>query len=216
MKHMKVPRVALLAGLLTAVATAQAGGYTEGPDLSNDRLAPSAITLDLGSNIVLGAMGYRGAVLDRDFFKFTIPAGLQLSALVLGPATEVGGCCSFIAVQAGTTITVDPDTVSSGATLLGWHIYGSADKGTDILPAIGFPIDKIGFSGPLPAGTYSWWVQELAANGPYVYEFDFQLTAVPEPASLLLLAAGALFLLALTQRRAGISATVEFGPINPG
>jgi hypothetical protein len=199
MQHQTL-RVALSASLFLAASWAHAGGYVEGADLSNNRLAPTPVLLDPGLNTVQGTVGYSGAALDRDFFKFTVPAGFQLSALVLGPATQVGGCCSFIGVQAGPTITVDPDTTFSGAALLGWHLYSSADKGNDILPLIGFPVDKIGFSGPLPAGTYSWWVQELAPNGPFPYQFDFQVTAVPEPSQVLLMATGALLLVGAVKR----------------
>ena len=170
------------------------GGYTEGPDLSNDRLSPTPVALDPGVNRVQGRMGYTGAVLDRDFFSTTIPAGFQLTALALGPDTQVGGCCSFIGLQQGPALTVEPDTIVSGASLLGWHLYGSADIGTDILPRIGFPVDRIGFSGPLPAGTYTWWIQELAPSGPYTYQLDFQIAAVPEPAAAGMALAGGLVL----------------------
>lgn len=190
------------AAALLAASSAHAGGYVEPPDLSNNRLAPTVITLDPGSNIVRGTMGYNARFeLDRDFFSFTVPSGFQLQAVVLGPATQVGGCCSFIGVQAAAALSVDPDTVFSGAQLLGWHLYATADKGSDILPAIGAPPDKIGFSGPLPAGVYTWWVQELAPGGPYSYEFDFQLAPVPEPAGWALLAAGAVMLGARARRR---------------
>lgn len=198
---------------------AWAGGYTEGPDLSNDWLAPTPLMLDPGVNRVQGSMGYTGAALDRDFFSTTIPAGFQLTALVLGPDTRVGGCCSFIGLQQGPALTVNPETLVSGAALLGWHLYGTADLGTDILPRIGFPVDKIGFSGPLPAGTYTWWIQELAPSGPFLYQLDFQVAAVPEPATAVLALAGGLLLArraAGQARRSGLARPVELEGIeNP-
>ncbi|RTL23704.1 MAG: hypothetical protein EKK52_03260 [Burkholderiales bacterium] len=175
---------------------AHAVNVSEPPDLSNDWTAPTVIALDPGSNWVKGTSGYSGSVLDRDFFRIDVPVGHQLSSLVLGLGTEVGGAFSFIGVQAGNGLTIDPNTVSNGSALLGWHLYGSADKGTNILPAIGGGADKIGFSGALPSGSYTFWVQELApsfpgeAFPPYPYELNFNVTAVPEPGAWVLLLGG--------------------------
>jgi hypothetical protein len=207
-------RTAGMALLLTtlAAAPAWAGGYTEGPDLSNDRLAPTPVALDEGSNLVAGTMGYRGGVLDRDFFRITVPAGLQLDALRLGPGTQVGGGGSFIALQAGPVLSVDPDTVANGSALLGWHLYTSADKGQDILDDMGSGPDKIGFTGPLPAGDYTFWIQELTpefpgkALPPFPFELDFRVGPVPEPMGLAMLAGGLVWL-GLRSRRAAITST---------
>jgi hypothetical protein len=201
--------ISSLASAVTGVAIAlpvQAGGYTEGPDLSSNPLAPTVVPVGLGSNVVKGTSGYSGVVLDRDFFTITVAAGTELAALVLGPSTVAGGAFSFIGLQAGTMITVDPGSVSSGAQLLGWHLYGSADVGTNILDDIGGGPDKIGFTGALPAGSYTFWVQELAPSfpgepfPPYPYELDLRIQPVPEPGAWLLLLAGGL-LVALRPRR---------------
>jgi len=209
--HISARAAAVAISLGSIAAPALAGGYTEGPDLSNDRLAPTAIALDSGSNVVLATMGYTGGVLDRDFFTITVPTGFQLDQLVLGLATQVGGGGSFVGMQAGAVLTVDPDTIGSGAALLGWHLYTSADKGTNILDEIGGGPDKIGFSGPLPAGAYTFWVQELTPSfpgepyPPFPYEFDFRVGQVPEPSALLLAAAG-LVMVWRRARRAGSAA----------
>ncbi len=180
---------AVLAALVLASMPAWSGGYAEGPDLSNNRLAPTPVALDPGSNVVFGTMGYTLGVLDRDFFAVTVPAGTELRALVLGTRSEVGGGGSFLGFQAGPVLTVDPDTIGNGSELLGWHLYTSAERGSDILPALGSGPDKIGFSGPLPAGVYTFWIQELAPAfpgepyPPFPFELDFQVAVVPEPAS---------------------------------
>jgi MYXO-CTERM domain-containing protein len=190
-----------------ACASAQAGGYTEGPDLSNNQLAPTPVLLDPGSNVVQGTSGYTGAVLDRDFFVVTVPSGHLLSQLVVGALTEPGGAFSFIGMQAGSALTVDPDSISSGAALLGWHLYGTADRGTDILDDMGQGPDKIGFAGALPAGQYTFWVQELApafpgeAFPPYPYQFDFKVTPVPEAGTAALMLLGLAGLTAARRRR---------------
>ena len=124
-------------------------------DLSSDRFNPTVVSLSVGSNPVEGTPGgfTSSDNLDRDFFGITLAPDRVLSEIITGPDTRVGGGASFIGVQAGTRITVDPGTVVSGAALLGWHIYGSADEGTNILDEMGGGPDKIGIAGPLPAGT---------------------------------------------------------------
>jgi hypothetical protein len=199
-----------VAGVATGLValSAQAGGYVEGPDLSSNHLAPTVVPVDSGSNVVMGTMGFTGPVLDRDFFSITVPADLQLAALVLGPNTMIGGGGSFIGMQAGASISVDPDNVASGAALLGWHLYTSADIGTNILGLMGAGRDKIGFSGPLPAGTYSFWIQELTPPfpgepfPPFPYELDLQITQVPEPGAYALMLGGLGLVGFMARRRA--------------
>lgn len=201
----------LLCGLsATLVSTvAAAASYSEPPDLSNDRLAPTLIALDPGSNWISGTMGYTGAVLDRDFFRIDVPQGYQLTALIVGAATQVGGGGSFLGVQAGRQLTVDPDRVSNASALLGWHLYVSADRGRDILPELGGGPGAIGFTGPLPAGSYTFWVQELtpAFPGepypPFPFEFDFQVSSIPEPGTSLSVILGLIALHLHRRTRAG-------------
>jgi hypothetical protein len=49
-----------------------------------------------------------------------------------------------------------------------------------------------GFSDPLQAGTYTFLIQQLGATTNY--QFDFDVTSVPEPATLGLAALVPLFL----------------------
>ena len=160
-------------------------------DLANQGTSPTALTLLQGSNFVRGSTGRDGAgVVDRDYFSFTLPAGTQLSALTLLQGSTFLGpsALSFIAVQAGTQVTVDP--VGGSATgLLGWWLYGENDVDTDILPFMGASPGAVGFIGTLPAGDYAFWVQDTG-TGVAAYNFDFQVTAVPEPTRALLLVAG--------------------------
>ena len=159
-------------------------------DLANVGTAPTAVSLVAGSNIVRGTTGRSAGIVDRDYFSFTLPAGLQLDTLTVLPGTtfvtpsDVG----FIAVQAGPQVTVNP-TGGSAAGLLGWVHYSENDVGSDILGLIGIGFGASGYATPLPAGTYSFWIQDTA-TGRANYNFDFSVSAVPEPSTAGLLLAG--------------------------
>jgi hypothetical protein len=145
-------------------------------DLSSDGLSPTVLSVVLGTNTVSGKMGDEGLGLDRDYFSFTVPNGAVLSKLVINPGTQVAGGVSFFAVQTGPQLTVDP-TGGSPAGLLGYSHYGATDVGTNFLPKIIFTA-----GGTLPSGQYSFWVQDNS-GGIATYNFDFVITAVPEPAA---------------------------------
>ncbi len=181
----------LSAGLVSGAQAATAWDESVSGDLANVGTAPTAVSLVLGSNLVSGTTGRSaGGVVDRDYFTFTLPAGWQLDSLTLLQGTTFLGPSGlgFIGVQAGPQVTVNP-TGGSAAGLLGWWHYNENDVGTDILPFIGFGDGATGFIGPLPAGTYAFWIQETA-TGSANYRFDFNVSAVPEPSSALFLLAG--------------------------
>lgn len=138
-------------------------------DLSNNGLAPSAITVNAGSNVIVGSVGNAGAGIDRDYFRITVPNGSSLTSIKLLSNTSVSGSASFIAVQAGPQVTV---TTGGGGVehLLGFAHYGNDLIGTDLLPSLVFS----NFSGSLPSGTYSVWVQET--GGTVAYGLDFVIT----------------------------------------
>ena len=153
-------------------------------DLSNNRLAPSQLTLTEGANTIQGSFGAP----DVDYLSVVVPQGLLLSAVRYG-ADMVLGVRSFIAVQAGSQMTVPADT-QSPAGLLGWAHFQQALPGTNLLPAIGSGFGATGFSGPLPAGIYTFWVQDNS-EVDLAFDFNFEVSVVPEPAPAVLLAAGA-------------------------
>ncbi len=162
-------------------------------DFSNDGLAPTLVSIGPGSNLILGHTGDDGSGIDRDYFRFIVPAGAELRSLVLQNSTTVSGSASFIAIQEGPQLTVSP--FGAGVeNLLGFTHYGSDIIGQDLLPLLAWR-----HNGVLPSGSYSVWVQET--GGPVSYGLDLVMTAaVPEPAAAALLAAGLLGL-ALSRRR---------------
>jgi len=179
------------AGVMTGAQAATAWDEAASGDLANLGTSPTLVSLGLGSNTLTGTTGRDGAgVVDRDYFTFTLADGWQLDSLMLLPGTTILGPSSlgFVAVQAGSQMTVDP-TGGDPTNLLGWWHYSENDIDTDILPLIGLGWGAIGFAGPLPAGIYTFWVQETA-TGSAAYNFDFNVTAVPEPSIALMLMAG--------------------------
>ncbi len=160
-------------------------------DLSNVGLTPNGVSMGAGSNFVVGTTGRSAqGVVDRDYFTFTIASGFQLDALLVLPGSTFLGpeSISFIAFQAGPQFTVSP-TSNSPEGLLGYWLYGPNDLGLDILQQMGSSPGAVGFFGALPAGTYSVWIQETG-TGVANYNFDFQVSQVPEPGTALFMAAG--------------------------
>lgn len=203
-------RIALPLALAALGGAAQAGsvpaaGWNEDAngDLSGNHLAPTFISLlEGGVTNVVGKTGrpLAGADVDRDYFTFTVPAGFELSSLTVLAGTVPLINVGFIALMNGSSFTVPPDTQSAEG-LLGFALYSENDIGMDILPAMAIPaLGSSGFTPPLPAGSYSFWVQETGV-GVATYGFGFAVTPVPEPATALTLLAGLALLAAAVKRR---------------
>ncbi len=189
---------------LAGAGPALAAGWDEGVngDLSNDGLTPSLVTLSVGTTTVFGATGraVTGGPVDRDYFSVVVPDGFVLDAMLLQQGVSVVGGGSFLGVQGGPQVTVSPAAVNA-AGLLGWTIYTEDNVGTDLLAAMSIAnLGSSGFDVPLPAGTYSFWVQETGV-GTAAYGFAFNVSAVPELSPALGLLGGLAMLAALRRRR---------------
>lgn len=181
----------------SAAAATTAWDEAVAGDLSNDGLAPTAIVFAPGANRVAGTTGNAGQGVDRDYFSFTVPPGAVWSSLRL-VSGSVSGSASFIGLQAGPQLTVTP---SGGGVerLLGFTHYGNDLIGSDILPGAVF-----GFSGPLPSGSYSVWIQETGGPAAYVFEFGLEAANVGDVPTLPewgLLLLGALLCAAMWRRQ---------------
>ena len=176
-------------------------------DLSNSGLTPTSVTVSLGSNDLFGTTGKNATTgtIDRDYFTFTVAQGMELTAITVLPGTQTLGTLgdSFIGMESGPEVTVST-AATTAAGLLGWDHYDTGDIGVNILPQMGTScLGSTGFTGPLPAGTYSFWVQE-ASVGTVPYGLEFTV-ATPEPASWTMLLTGMAALVGKTARRAARS-----------
>jgi hypothetical protein len=161
-----------------------------------------------GDNEIIGTVGQTSpSVFDRDYFSFSVPAGLGLTGLIVVNATSAGPLdISFIGIGAGTAITVGPvPTPTDASFLLGYRHYGPADIGSDILGEIGAPVLPMGAAGFTPPllgpADYAVWIQETAICTTCIYDFDFVLAAIPEPTSGAVVLTGLGLLMVLRRRR---------------
>ena len=144
-------------------------------DLSGNNLAPTALTLCLGVNSILGTMGrdLPQNPVDRDMFSFTIAPGRALISINVVTFTPTNQ--SFYAIAPGATIN-DTDPATHLANTLVQHTG-------DILPqmVLGSYSGGTGITDPLGPGTYTAWFQELSSV--VTYQMDYTIAAVPEPAT---------------------------------
>jgi hypothetical protein len=169
-------------------------------DLSNDRLNPTPLVLALGSNTVTASSSTGAA--DREYFTVTVPAGMQLTGVVLDAYSSANGI-SFVGFQTGSTMTVNP-AAPDPTQLTGYTHFGfdtDNEVGDDFLPTMndGLPGfgDPMGFTLPLPSGSYTFWSQQTNAVLA-TYTFDFQV--VPEPMAIGMAALASLALLAMKRK----------------
>ena len=169
-----------------AVGPAAAAGYDEAldGDISGDRFAPTVIPLAPGENLVRGFFGRSPVpdVADLDYFILNVPAGYELHNIVLADLNP-GGANSFLGLGAGAQFPLAPN-VPDPSPLLTWaHVY-TAQVGLDLMPAV------LHLGAPLPAGSYTFWSNETDTSALWSYAYQFNIVAVPEPRTALLIALG--------------------------
>ena len=142
-------------------------------DFSGDRSAPEQFTLGAGDNEITATSVQD----DVEYYSVAVPEGMVLDSIVLESFESMTNTLSFIAIQSGTTFTEPPTPADvERANLLGYLVFGSSagHVGTDILDDIGAAEDAIGFSGPLPSGTYTIWSQETGTDAA-TYSLNFMV-----------------------------------------
>jgi hypothetical protein len=197
---------------LLAAAPAKATIYDEAVsgDLSNNKAAPTALTLTPGSNSVIGTVNGFGNGDPQDWVSFTIPTGFVMTSYVnskYGSEDDQG----FTGFQSGSSFAGDEFVAGSYA---GYAHFGTdADNGggsgstvgVNLLPLMANPSfapGTTGFTPPLHAGTYTFLIQQ-GDDFTTSYQFDMNVRSVsaPEPgSSFWLLGMGSLAIFALRQR----------------
>ena len=163
-------------------------------DLSGDYLNPTQLyTKGVNNHVIFTTVGSasNGGEQDREYFTFEVAEGYELASIILdGFVTDPISNLGFIGIAAGDSFPTPP-TAPDVTSLLGYYLPGVTDIGGDILQAMGQGGGSQGFSGPLGAGSYTFWAQE---TGPSTDEWDlnFVVTAVPAPGALALLGLGGL------------------------
>ena len=162
--------------------SAGSGLYDEAVDgeITDDPTNPLALDLSPGSNALSGAV----IAGDIDYVTVHVPEGYVMSAI---DHTEFDSAddLAFIGIQSGTVFT-EPPTNTEVANLLGFALFGDSTEGSDILPTIGTGEGAQGFTPPLSAGDYTFWIQQTGTD-VVSYTFDFVVTPaadVPAPGSL--------------------------------
>ena len=159
-------------------------------DLSNNNLSPTSVGLGLGENLILGSTVHEPS-LDRDFFTITIGAGQALNAIVLSSYTTTDDQ-SFFGMTSGAGFA------NLGlSSLSGWALIGAQ-------PGLSVGDNLLDFvaGAPVGPGAYSFWHQETA--GSTTYTLDYQVSAVPVPATLPLFLSGLLGIGAIARKTIGV------------
>lgn len=178
---MRIKRLLSLAALMLAAFSdlAFATTYTEAGDgdLSGDRTNPTTFTLTAGANSLTATTATNA---DEEYVKVVVPAGHTLQSIFLTSYSNAN-TKSFIGVQQGSAFTVTP-AAATAADMYGYTHFGTGGTtalvGTDILDNMGAGAGAAGFTPPLGAGNYTFWIQEF---GTVTYTLTFNVQASVEP-----------------------------------
>jgi|GEM_PF-2484826 len=143
-------------------------------DISNDRLTPTALVLNAQDNRVSGSV-ISG---ERDYFTVNVPVGKTMSKIIFEQYISQNSR-AFLGMQAGPMFSVSPGEAEP-SDLLGYVHFGfDFTIGDNLLDDMATAFGAIGFTSPLAAGDYVFWVNQTEPS-PTQYRFDL----VVDPATL--------------------------------
>lgn len=156
-------------------------------DISSTQSTPTSLTLQAGSNSIIGTVGSGDS---QDWLTFAVPSGFTLNSLVLA-AYSSNDAQGFTGMQAGSVFVGSSNTA---ANYLGYAHFGTTATngslpsanlvGQDLLPIMSTQAGSPGsqhFTTPLPSGSYAFLIQQLGATTSY--QFNYSVVAVPEASS---------------------------------
>ncbi|MBE9064303.1 DVUA0089 family protein [cf. Phormidesmis sp. LEGE 11477] len=159
------------------------GDYDEAIDgeISDNPGSPLALALSNGETRLSASTGNG----DQEYVTVTVPDGLQLASIELASYSQSD--VAFVGVQEGSTFTEPLDNSADLGEYLGYSLVGVSAVGTDILDNLGNGSNGPGFGGqgfegPLPAGTYTFAIQQLQGTSDYTLVFNVNEATVIENA----------------------------------
>ncbi len=193
-------------GSSTAVQTIHDEGFDGTTDpLSTDNTAPTDVsTLAFGSNIVRGYLEPAKSTFNVDVFTFQVEAGFQLDEVLVleyeydSPPINNNERNAFLAIDDGPTFPYDvfdldinenpffDESAFIGGTVFGLDDLGGMDDDGNVIPG-GDILRRAGtitgsrFVAPLPAGTYTFYVQQTGPANRYALDLQVTTTAKQRP-----------------------------------
>jgi hypothetical protein len=163
---------AAVTAFLSLTSAGRSATYDEAIDgaLSNNHLAPTSFEVSPGSNTIKGQV-----TANWDYVRFSVPTDSVLSSVRLVSYTTSGvpNNVGFFAIAAGDNVSVAPPGSNPISGVLGWILFNASNIGPNLLPAMATAgSGATGFTPPLPAGTYTFWIQDTAQTVGYEFAFD--------------------------------------------
>ena len=143
-------------------------------DLSNSRTDPTPFLLSAGTNMLTATSGVEG---DQEFLRADVPVGASLASLVLQSYTSTSAA-AFVGMRIGENVPED----ATARDLSGYTLFGAqlGNVGNDILPQMGTAFGAMGFTPPLPAGSYYFWLHQPSSVAT-TYQFNFNVESLAPP-----------------------------------
>jgi hypothetical protein len=171
-------------------------------DLSGTAAAPTPWVLAAGANSLVGTAGANAlaGTDDFDLVAIEVPAGHQLDSITLVSYVNPDVfAMSFIGLQAGSPWLDGFGFDIAGYWLMGWTHIQTPMAGVDLLPLIQSHANPPEFTLPLPSGVYTMLLEDVDLT--ISYSLLYNVSAVPEPGSITLLATSIVGVTALRRRR---------------